>query len=328
MKQLCLFLVYTVGCVLFPVSCKNGNIVQNQEEYIPDAPVYSDTAMWFTVPEDASGEGADVFYVVSTWELDWKTDEGMTSHYADVWSTEHRKNMSTEISRIQEIFGKGNNFYSPFYRHITLNVWMTRDEDYITDKLQISMGDVKEAFDYFLDHHNSGRPIVLAGFSQGGRAVVELLKYMDDRTAERLVAAYVLGYKVTPEDLKETSHIRPASSADDLGVTVCYNSVKDVKYINNTISSPCAFCINPVNWRTDTTPAVLHDTITVTVAPKYNVLVLDGYEGKEYAPVFDFINVGDFHSAEPWLYSGCLSENVANRVSLWYSSHSDTVTGK
>ena len=88
MKQLCLFLVYTVGCVLFPVSCKNGNIVRNQEEYIPDAPVYSDTAMWFTVPEDASGEGADVFYVVSTWELDWKTDDVRTSHYADVWSAE------------------------------------------------------------------------------------------------------------------------------------------------------------------------------------------------------------------------------------------------
>lgn len=92
---------------------------------------------------------------------------------------------------------------------------------------------VRNAFDYFLKHHNNGRPFVLAGFSQGGRAVVELLKYMDDKTAERLVAAYVLGYKVTPEDMKQTSYIRPASSADDLGVTICYNSVKDVKYINS-----------------------------------------------------------------------------------------------
>ena len=148
--------------------------------------------------------------------------------------------------------------------------------------------DVKDAFDYFLKYHNNGRPIVLAGFSQGGRAVVELLKYMDDETVGRLVAAYVIGYKVTPEDMIETSHIRPALSADDLGVTVCYNSVRDVKYINSTISSPCAFCINPVNWKTDTTPAVLHDTVTVTVAPGYNVLILDGYEGKEYPPVSDF----------------------------------------
>ena len=30
------------------------------------------------------------------------------------------------VADINDISGTGNNFYSPFYRHITLNVWMSR----------------------------------------------------------------------------------------------------------------------------------------------------------------------------------------------------------
>lgn len=310
-----------VAGILSVGACKNGGLESEEKNHIPNAPLYSDNTMWWNSANDSSGKGADIFYIVSTWELDWRTDDDLTSHYADVWNEVHRKNMSTEISGINEIFGKGNNFYSPFYRHITLNVWMTRDENYITDKLQISMGDVKTAFDYFLEHNNQGRPFVLAGFSQGGRAVVELLKHMDEETAKRLVAAYIIGYKVTAEDMKETPNIRPAKSSDDIGVTICYNSVKDVRYINPTISSPCAFCINPVNWKTDATPAVLQDSITVSVSSEHNVLVVKGYDGKEYPPVFDFINVGDLHSAEPWLYKECLSENVNRRISRWHSAN-------
>lgn len=129
--------------LFFSVSCKDRHPDHTGSDYVPDIPDYSEDLMWWT-REDSDGIGADVFYIVSTWELDWNTDDGRTSHYADVWSAEHRENMSKEISRIQEIFGKGNNFYSPFYRHITLNVWMTRDEDYITDKLQISMEECQE----------------------------------------------------------------------------------------------------------------------------------------------------------------------------------------
>ena len=72
--------------------------------------------------------------------------------------------------------------------------------------------------------------------------------------------------------------------------------------------------INPVNWRTDDTPALLHDTITVTLSPEYHVLVVKGYEGKEYPPYKNLINVGDIHSCEPWLYKECLQKNINVRA--------------
>ena len=291
------------------------------KETVPAAPDYTDDTMWITEDDDPDGTGADVFYVVSTWEQDWTDPEGRTIHYADVWNPEHREHMGTEIRKACAYMAPGNRFYGPFYRHATIEAFLTRDDEIIRERTRLAMKDVCDAFDRFLEERDPGRPIIIAGFSQGGLAVVELLKHMDDDTYSHLAAAYVLGYKVTEEDLASCTHIRPAEGPDDVGVTICYNTVKDVKYVNPVVASS-SIAINPVNWCTDATPAVLHDSITVTLAPEYHVLVVEGYEGKEYPPFADFINVGDIHSCEPWLYSDCLQENIAVRTRAWQQLHS------
>ena len=139
---------------------------------------------------------------------------------------------------------------------------------------------------------------------------------MSDETYSQLAAAYVLGFMVTPEDTAQSRHLRPAMGETDTGVTICYNTVKDVKYVKPYLSQTC-FAINPVNWRTDDTPATLHDTITVTLSPEHHVLVVKGYEGAEYPPYRDLINVGDIHSCEPWLYKECLQKNINLRARRW-----------
>lgn len=285
--------------------------------YIPEAPDYSDRTFWYVEENDSTGTGADVFYVVSTWESDWTADNGQVCHYADVHRAGHRRNMATEMKSIAEYMGKGNNFYSPYYRHITIEGWATLDEEVIADRFSTAFQDIREAFCTFLQHRDPSRPLVLAGFSQGGKGVVELLKVMPEDVYGKLVAAYVLGYKVTPADTLASDNIRGAECADDLGVTVCYNSVSDLKFIQPVIAAPCAFCINPVNWRTDSTPAVLHDTITVRLAPEENVLVLTGYSGSEYPPILGFLNVGDFHCCEPFLYRECLEQNIQDRIAAF-----------
>ena len=49
----------------------SGQTVESRN--IPQAPDYSNPMMWITEDGDADGTGADVFYVVSTWEDDWPT---------------------------------------------------------------------------------------------------------------------------------------------------------------------------------------------------------------------------------------------------------------
>lgn len=312
-KDICLGYVVTFLLCMLVSGCNKTE----SEEYIPQAPDYSDSTFWYTEENDKTEQNADVFYIVSTWETDWKTDSGETVHYADVYNKKHRDDMTKEISAIAAYMGKDNNFYSPFYRHITIEGWATRDENIINSRFKIAFEDVRNAFETFLKNRPKNRPFVLAGFSQGGKAVVELLKIMPKDVYQQMVAAYVLGYKVTPDDTLASTNIEAAQGPDDIGVTICYNSVSDVKYIQPVVAAPCAFCINPVNWHTDDVPATLHDTITVSVAQKEKVLVVKGYSGSEYAPIMGFLNVGDFHSAEPWLYKECLEKNIKNRIEIF-----------
>ena len=312
--------ILTLCGVICYVFCKSNNDnIQSvvAVEYIPQAPDYDDATMWVTADGDTDDTGADIFYVVSTWEEDWKTDDGRTCHYADVWNPVHRERMGTlEIFKVSAYMSPGNRFFAPFYRHTTIEAFLTQNEDTIYNRTRLAMADVCTAFDHFQEHRDKSRPLIIAGFSQGGLAVVELLKHIDDETYKQLAAAYVLGYKVTPADTVACKRIKAAQGEADTGVTICYNTVKDVKYIQPVIAASC-MGINPVNWRTDATSATLHDTITVTLSPEYHVLVVTGYSGSEYPAYKDFLNVGDIHSCEPWLYSECLAKNIAVRTNAW-----------
>ena len=315
-----LFLLPFAACLSLLFSCNPVGDAAHEGEYIPAAPDYSEETFWYKQENDTDGDGADVFYLVSTWEADWYTDDSLPCHYADVHNPGHRERMSREISGVAGYMADGNNFYSPYYRHMTIDIWETQNEDTINSRFRLPFDDVKKSFDYYMRNFNNGRPFVLAGFSQGAKAVVELMKTMDNETAGKMVAAYVMGYKVTPSDTVSCPVIKGARACDDTGVTVCYNSVSSAEHIPAVVAKPCAMCINPVNWRTDATPAILHDTIKVSVDTDNHVLLLDGYSGSEYAPIRGFLNVGDFHSAEPWLYSDHIGANIKQRVESFRST--------
>ena len=314
------FIYITAACLLG--ACGSNNSGTLEQQYVPVEPDYKNADMWMCHLNDTNDTGADIFYIPSTWEFDWTTSNGISCHYADVSNEQHRNNMAIEINKVAEYMAEDNNFYSPYYRHITLNTWATLDEDYITRQYEsVSLTDVKRAFDYFIKNYNNGRPFILAGFSQGGKSVVELMKYMPEDIRKYMVAAYVLGYKVTPNDVAAAPWIVAAKSANDIGVTICYNSVSDVKYIKPIVSSPTVMCINPVNWRTDSIPATLNDSITVTLNTEHNVLVVDGYDGSYLPNILNILNVGDYHGVEPWLYDQSIRANIKQRIKAFRENH-------
>ncbi len=311
---ICLWLPLLIG------AChEDGEPAVAERVYVPVEPDYTDPMMWHVIKNDAEGTGADVFYIPSTWEFDWTTPDGAICHYADPSRADHRADMSIEIEGVAEYMADGNDFYSPFYRHITLDSWATLNEDTISRRYHdVAFQDVKAAFDLYMREHNKGRPFILAGFSQGGKSVVELLKTLDEDTRKRMVAAYVMGYKVTPDDVAAYPFIKAATDSIDTGSVICYNSVSDVKYTKPVVAAPNLMCINPVNWKTDATPAVLDDTITVTLDPHAKVLVVEGYDGSALPNILDILNTGDYHGAEPWLYSECLRKNFRQRINAFH----------
>jgi len=75
---------------------------------------------------------------------------------------------------------------------------------------------------------------------------------------ERMVAAYVIGYSITKEDLETYPHMKFATGETDAGVIVSWNTEGPK---NAAVNAPnCAMlphgiCINPLNWKLDETYA-------------------------------------------------------------------------
>ena len=299
-----------------------GHVTASPADYVPVPVDYDNPAMWYIADDDSLAAGADVFYIPATWEFDWLTADSLVSHYADPTIAKHREHMAREMKGFAEMMGAGNRFYSPYYRHITLDTWATLDESYIDScYFNVAFRDIAAAFDNYLRHRYSRRPFVLAGFSQGAKSVVELMKIMPDSVRDNMVAAYVIGYKVTPADTAACRYIIPADNAYDTGVTVCYNSVQAPQYTKPLISVPNVACINPVNWSTAPVAAVLNDSVTVTLDSDLKVLVVSGYDASKYKPILGILNTGDLPSADPWLYSDQLRRNVKDRIARWKQKH-------
>ena len=67
-----------------------------------------------------------------------------------------------------------------------------------------------------------GRPIVLAGFSQGAELSLRLLEecFDEEELNRQLAACYAIGWSITEEELKEHPHMKFAEGETDTGVIV------------------------------------------------------------------------------------------------------------
>ena len=295
---------------------------QMADGYIPAEPNYGEASQWYIT--DRQGE-ADIFYVISTETGDYTAADGSLCHYADTYADSLRLPMLSEMEGVDTLLSGRLNFYAPYYRQCSLQSF--ESDSLARQRLPLALGDVRRAFAHYLKHQNQGRPFVLAGFSQGALIALELMREMDDSTYARMVAAYIIGTNISQEMLDSVPRIHPAQRADDTGVTICYNSVRDASC---ALWPRSAVAINPVNWRTDSQEATLiteptplqpvaaqqKDTLTVHLDTASNLLFVSGYSATDY--VLPLIGKeGNYHSREIWLYRHQLRENIQQRVSAF-----------
>ena len=284
----------------------------------PSAPDYADTTQWYIT--DRQGE-ADVFYIISTETGDHMIGND-TSHYADTHDAYQRNRMRHEMHAVDSFYSGRFNYYSPYYRQASIQSWVSEELAY--SRLPLAMDDCIRSWEYYLAHYNQGRPFVLAGFSQGAVAVMEIMRRMPDSVAARFVAAYTIGYKVTAHDTATCRLLRPATGATDTGVTICFNSAKSPECEIDLVSGGNLYGINPVNWRTDTvsTPFVLYgkkqnDTLSAHYDPESRMVLVDGYKNNK---PMAFIGVpGNYHHMELKFYYPYIRKNIADRVDAYFS---------
>ena len=231
---------------------------------VPEAPDYANPDSWIARPDFYSKkqQPVDVFWIYPTILSDGKT------YLMDTAKPELRERAQWTLVEQASIFDGQANLYAPYYRqnNVKINpVMLTHGKPVFN----LGQRDLIRAFDYFVKNINKGqRPIILAAHSQGSVRMVELSKSGGLLTGGKeslanLVAAYTIGYSITPEDLRINPLMKICRSADETGCFIAYNTIsaEPGKEKQGPTIIPGTFVVNPLTWTTGDTPGTAADNI-------------------------------------------------------------------
>lgn len=197
---------------------------------------------------------ADVFFVHPTTYTYEPTNQFTWN--ADVNDVElNEKTDNSTILNQASVFNGSCRVFAPRYRQAHYSAFTTKKPENKKQSLDVAYEDVKNAFQYYLENHNNGRPIVIASHSQGTIHAGRLIKEFIDRKPlqKQFVEAYLIGI-ATPPDYFET--IKVSETAEHTGGFVTWNTfLKDFypPYYEDGLAK--AVCVNPLTWNTDETYA-------------------------------------------------------------------------
>lgn len=298
--------------------------------YLKSRVDYSDKDNWayYGIGEDKK---ADLFLICPT--VDTKDEFNMSMD-----DEKTKAHFVGALNMERGIYEDSTRMFAPFYRHAAMKVY-SLDAEEREPYLQYAYDDVSEAFKYYLENENNGRPIVLAGFSQGADMCYRLLEeyFKDEELYSRLVAVYAIGWPCTKELVEKSPQIRPARSANDLGTVISFDC--ESPDVTDTFIYPegtKAYTINPLNWETDSAPAEkslnpgacftdYDGNITKEVKglcgcyidKERGVVKVTDIDPADYPAVLNLLPEGGYHIYDYQFFYRSLQENVTNRVNLF-----------
>lgn len=311
-----------VAAVIFLSSCsapgKTGSKVKSSVDY-------SDTRNWVCLGNDGgSAKKADCFLINPTVYVASGRKNNMNVSDLSV-----RNTFISAVAEQSKIYSDNCAIYAPFYRQASIETY-SLDKAEAQQCFDIAYSDIENAFLYYMKNHNHGRPLVLAGFSQGADMCIRLLKdHGNDRAVKKaLVACYAIGWRLTDEDISNYPHLKPAQGEKDTGVIVCYDcETEDVKSSLVVPEGTKTRSINPLNWKTDGTPAdktlnkgslingkMISNLTGCHIDPVRGSLKVTDVTAKDYPPGPDCFGEGELHVYDFRFFFQNLKENVAVRI--------------
>ena len=296
-------------------------------EAIPD---YSKAENWayFDLGEQKS---ADLFLVCPT--VDTKDEYNMSMNDEVV-----KKSFLGALNMERGIYEDCTRMFAPYYRQAALKIYDLSPEDR-EPYLELAYKDVSAAFSWYLENRNNGRPIVLAGFSQGADMCYRILKeyFSDSALQDQLVAVYAIGWPMTEKMISLNPQIKPAAAEDDTGVVVTFEC--ESEELAETFICPIGqkgISINPLNWVTDSTPAdkSLNAGACFTdysggirrevtglcgcyIDPERGVLKVTDVTPEEFPPILPILPEGSYHLYDYQFFFRNLQQNVDCRINSY-----------
>ena len=310
---------------------------------------YSDPANWYQIPEIT--KEVDTFFIYPTLFMD---TEKNTPDYAAIGDPVIEAEVDVVYEQQASVFEESTNLFIPYYQQANLKIEALKykQEGDVTESLtgEYPQQDIWAALDYYFEHYNEGRPFIIAGHSQGSALVRLALKEyfaVHPEYYERMVAAYVLGYSITEDDLEQYPHLHFAQGEDDTGVIVSWNTEgPGNKNAANLVVLEGAISINPLNWKLDDTYAPAEENLgslvqdektkqyviddigadaqidpergvvvcTTTAIPFFDVNDVKGVPDDLFGPE-------SFHNGDYQLWYKNIQENVKTRIEAYQKSH-------
>lgn len=310
---------------------------------IPPAPDYANPASWVRMGEtDSVLPEFEVFYIYPT--LFQNKLRPVMDHRFDRIRTKASDYIALTFGLLADPVHPLK-LYAPFVRQADFSTALETDFASGLDGTLLRYGieDTKTAFLHFLKFfHTPGMPYILVGHSQGASDLYELLRTTPEITPESgFAAAYLAGLpKKTAAEIEqdfEGCGIRRGKSPDDTGVILAWNTISEDAG-GNMFTVPGGAVVNPVNWRTDNTPADLSEsqgTAYFYVSEKepagtFKASLLNGVYA-DFARGALIVNLpgdseydasgqmgeGIFHANDIFFFAAFLRDNMVRRAAAW-----------
>lgn len=234
-------LIIVILVILFVPACSKKVFtvkVDFKTSPIPTAPDYSKQEYWASLPDkiDAADSipaktklvnaqaqaQADVFFIYPT--IFTGKPNSIYHWNADVQDAK----LNNEIQRgtilnQASVFNGTCRVYAPYYRQAHLTAFYTNKIQEAAKALDLAYQDVKTAFEYYLEHFNQGRPIVIASHSQGSYHAERLMKDFFDgkELRKKFIVGYLIGRAIKPDAF---TTILPTEKPDEVGVWASWNT--------------------------------------------------------------------------------------------------------
>lgn len=308
---------------------------------IPAKPNYANENNWSALPwkEDAADDVptnkykdkqseaiVDVFFVHPT-----TISKVYGKWNADILDEKLNKKVDNlPIQHQASVFNGSARIFAPRYRQANYEAFMTLGTKNSNQALALAYSDVKEAFLYYLENWNEGRPFIIAGHSQGTFHNIQLIKEVIDTSAllNQMVAAYLVGMPVTKSDF---NNCQPCQLEEDVNCFISWNTMKKKsypKFYDEYFKE--SVCHNPLSWETNEfyCSEDYHEGMVPKEFKKFykhkhgaqvhkGVLWVDAVKipGIPFTRLVKNWHIGDYN-----LFYGNVRENVATRVTHYLKS--------
>jgi len=274
---------------------------------------------------------ADVFYIYPTLLTDNKND----SWNSDIKDPNQNNVVRNIAIRYQaSAWANAGRIYSPLYRQVHYRSFY---EPYTSNggkkAGEIAYDDIRRAFIFYLEKFNQGRPIIIAGHSQGAYHCKTLLKeFFDGKELQnQLVAAYIPGTRV---DINEFNTIHALKDPVDIKGYLSWNTFrinkkpKKGKHPAHFSWKKNQFVTNPINWDESRSGSIEEHKGLLFYDEKIypNSVDIVIYDGLLWSSVPKGINgslllklIKNYHFGDVNLFWKDISDNAKKRVESFYN---------